>query len=280
MNTPVKITVIIASFNAASTLQRCLDSIYRQTYPNWEIVVMDSGSHDGTLDILESNAERLAYWESRPDKGIYDAWNKGLDHGTGDWICFLGVDDYFWSSDVLEKLVPHLMAAYPRSLVVYGRVAYVNRRDEFLDTIGEPWEKVSEKFKQTMPLPHPGLMHHREMFAKHGKFDSSFRIAGDYEFLLRELKNAPAVFVPDVIVVGMQMGGASTNPRNVRCMLQETRMAAVRHGQKRIGTYWIIVIAKVKIRHILWSLLGEKNARRALDVGRVILGKKPVWSRY
>jgi len=274
------ITVIIASFNAASTLQRCLDSIYNQKYKYCEIVVIDSGSRDGTVDILERNSDRLAYWESRPDKGIYDAWNKGLDHATGEWICFLGVDDYFWSPDVLNRLAPHLMAAYPKSLVVYGKVGYVNKMGEFLDTIGEPWEKVAEKFKQTMPLPHPGLMHHREIFEKHGKFDSSFRIAGDYEFLLRELKNAPAVFVSDVIVVGMQMGGASTDPRNVSLMLKETRLAAIRHGRKRIGIHWIIVIVKVRIRHILWSLLGERTARKALDVGRVLLGKKPVWSRY
>jgi glycosyltransferase involved in cell wall biosynthesis len=276
----VKITVIIASLNAASTLQRCLDSICSQSQKNYEIVVMDSGSKDGTVDILERNAHRLTYWESEPDKGIYEAWNKALDHATGDWICFLGVDDYFWSSTVLEKLMPHLGKAYPESLVVYGNVAYVNKRGEFLDTIGEPWEKVAEKFKQTMPLPHPGMMHHREIFEKHGKFDSSFRIAGDYEFLLRELKEASAVYVPDVIVVGMQMGGASTDPRNVRLMLQETRLAAIRHGRKRIGIHWVIVIVKVKIRHILWGLLGEKTARKALDIGRVIFGKKPVWSRY
>ena len=276
----MKITVIIASLNAGSTLQRCLDSICNQSHKNYEIVVMDSGSKDGTVDILERNAHRLVYWESEPDKGVYDAWNKALDHATGEWICFLGVDDYFWSSDVLEKLMPHLGKAYPESLVVYGKVAYVNKMGEFLDTIGEPWEKVAEKFKQTMPLPHPGLMHHREIFEKHGKFDSSFRIAGDYEFLLRELKEGSAVFVPDVIVVGMQMGGASTDPRNVSLMLKETRLAAIRHGRKRIGIHWVIVIVKVRIRHILWSLLGERTARRALDVGRVLLGKKPVWSRY
>jgi GT2 family glycosyltransferase len=274
-----KITVLIATRDAAGTIQRCLDSVYGQTYRNREVVVIDGGSTDGTVDILERNSGRLAYWESKPDKGVYDAWNKGLDRASGDWICFLGADDFFWSADVLERMAPHLEKAYPRSRVVYGKVAYVNRRGEFLDVIGEPWERISKKFLQTMPLPHPGLMHHRAIFEQYGRFDVSFRIAGDYELLLRELTRSPAVFVPDLIVVGMQMGGLSTNPENVDRMLRETRSAAIRHGRKHVGFHWIVVVGKVKIRHLLWRLVGEANARRLLDLGRILLGKRPVWSR-
>jgi GT2 family glycosyltransferase len=273
------ITVVIATYNAARTLQRCLDSVTGQTYRNREVVVIDGGSTDGTVEILERNSNLLAYWESKPDKGVYDAWNKGVEHALGDWICFLGADDFFWSVDVLERMVPHLEKAYPRSRVVYGKVAYVNRRGEFLDLIGEPWGKISRKFRQTMPLPHPGLMHHRSIFERHGKFDVSFRIAGDYEFLLRELTTSPATFVSDIIVVGMQLGGMSTDPINVSLMLKETRSAAIRHGRKHVGFYWIVVVGKVKIRHFLWRLVGEGNARRLLDIGRVLLGKRPVWSR-
>ena len=275
----IRLTVVIATYNAAATLQKCLDSVFRQTYRNLEVVVIDGCSTDGTPGILAKNSGHLAYWESKPDKGIYDAWNKGLDHASGDWICFLGADDFFWSPDVLEKMVPHLVIAYPQSRVVYGKVAYVNRRGELLDLIGEPWEKIAKKFLQTMPLFHTGMMHHRDVFERHGKFDASFRIAGDYEFLLRELKASPAMFVPDVIVVGMRIGGISTDPINVNLMLKETRSASVRHGRKRVGFHWIIVVGKVKIRHLLWCLVGEGNARRILDLGRVLLGKRPVWSR-
>ena len=275
----IRFTVVIATYNAAATLQKCLDSVFRQTYRNLEVVVIDGCSTDGTPGILAKNSGYLAYWESKPDKGIYDAWNKGLDHASGDWICFLGADDFFWSPDVLEKMVPYLVSVYPRSRVVYGKVAYVNRRGELLDLFGEPWEKIAKKFLQTMPLFHTGIMHHRDIFERHGKFDASFRIAGDYEFLLRELKASPAMFVPDVIVVGMRIGGISTDPINVNLMLKETRSASVRHGRKRVGFHWIIVVGKVQIRHLLWRLVGEGNARRILDLGRVLLGKRPVWSR-
>jgi glycosyltransferase involved in cell wall biosynthesis len=275
----IRFTVVIATYNAAATLQKCLDSVFRQTYRNLEVVVIDGCSTDGTPGILAKNSGYLAYWESKPDKGIYDAWNKGLDHASGDWICFLGADDFFWSPDVLEKMVPYLVSAYPQFRVVYGKVAYVNRRGELLDLIGEPWEKIAKKFLQTMPLFHTGMMHHRDVFERHGKFDASFRIAGDYEFLLRELKASPAMFVPNVIAVGMRVGGISTDPINVNLMLKETRSASVRHGRKRVGIHWIVVVGKVKIRHLLWRLVGEGNARRILDLGRVLLGKRPVWSR-
>ncbi len=140
------ITVVIATCNAARTLQRCLDSVNGRAYRNREVVVFDGGSTDGTVEILERNSNLLASGESKPDKGVYDTWSRG--RGTcvrGDWICFLGADDYFWSVDVLEKMVPHLEKAYlPRSRVVYGKVAYVNRRGEFLDLIGEPWGRFRE----------------------------------------------------------------------------------------------------------------------------------------
>jgi glycosyltransferase involved in cell wall biosynthesis len=92
-NTPNKISIIIVTYNAAATLQACLDSIYRQSYPNIEIIVTDGGSTDGTVKMLEENTDKIAYWKSEKDKGIYDAMNKSLDRITGQWVYFIGADD-------------------------------------------------------------------------------------------------------------------------------------------------------------------------------------------
>ncbi|MBB5397100.1 glycosyltransferase [Mucilaginibacter sp. AK015] len=92
-DTPAKISVIIVTYNAAATLQACLDSIYRQRYPNIEIIVTDGGSTDGTVKILEENSDKIASWISEKDKGIYDAMNKSLDRVTGQWVYFIGADD-------------------------------------------------------------------------------------------------------------------------------------------------------------------------------------------
>jgi glycosyltransferase involved in cell wall biosynthesis len=88
-----KISIIIVTYNAAKTLQACLDSIYRQTYPAIQIVVIDGKSTDGTVNIIQQNADRIGYWVSEKDGGIYDALNKGLKHITGKWVYFLGADD-------------------------------------------------------------------------------------------------------------------------------------------------------------------------------------------
>src|SRR3569833_2760221 len=87
------ISIIIVTYNADGSLQQCLDSIYRQTYPCIEIVIVDGGSSDDTRDILQNNTEHIGYWTSEPDNGIYDAMNKALAHISGQWVYYLGADD-------------------------------------------------------------------------------------------------------------------------------------------------------------------------------------------
>jgi glycosyltransferase involved in cell wall biosynthesis len=80
------ISVIVAVYNGAKTLQRCIDSVSDQTYPNKELIIIDGGSTDGTIEIIRSNQDQITYWQSEPDNGIYHAWNKALDHASGDGI--------------------------------------------------------------------------------------------------------------------------------------------------------------------------------------------------
>ena len=95
-----KISIIVAVYNSKKTLQRCIDSVFSQTYPHKELIIIDGGSTDGTVDILRANNDKITYWKSEPDNGIYQAWNKALDHAKSDWICFLGADDYLWKPKV------------------------------------------------------------------------------------------------------------------------------------------------------------------------------------
>jgi glycosyltransferase involved in cell wall biosynthesis len=90
---PGRISIIIVTYNAAATLQVCLESIYNQSYKDLEIIVIDGKSTDSTVDILKHNTTRLAYWKSEKDEGVYDAMNKGVKHVTGQWVYFLGADD-------------------------------------------------------------------------------------------------------------------------------------------------------------------------------------------
>jgi glycosyltransferase involved in cell wall biosynthesis len=90
------ISIIIVTYNAASTLQNCLNSIYKQKYPNLKIIIIDGKSTDETVDIIKANSKNIFYWISEPDKGIYDAMNKSLAHIKGDWVYFLGADDFLF----------------------------------------------------------------------------------------------------------------------------------------------------------------------------------------
>ncbi len=98
------ISIIIAVLNAEKTLRQSIGSISKQTYSNWELIVIDGGSTDGTINILNNNSKSIAYWESKPDKGIYHPWNKALSHANGDWIYFLGDDDFLCENDVLDRI--------------------------------------------------------------------------------------------------------------------------------------------------------------------------------
>lgn len=274
-----QVTVIVAVFNGAKTLSHLLDSIDSQTYRNVELILIDGGSTDGTIEIIMLRQSQISYWISEPDKGIYDAWNKGLAQAHGDWICFIGADDYFWKNDVLEKMLPFLSMSGKPSKLVYSSIAVVTQDGRLLYTVGAPWEKVGGKLRDVMLVPHPGMMHHRSWFDEYGIFDSSFRIAGDYEMLLRGWKKETAVFIPDLIAVGMVQGGISSTPANALKQLHEVRRAQKKWGVGLSGWRFIAALSRVYIRVMLQVVLGERLTYRLLDMGRWILGKDAYWTK-
>ena len=277
-STPL-ISIVVAVYNGAKTLQQCIDSVSHQAYPNKELIIIDGGSLDGTVELLKSNQENIAYWISEPDRGIYNAWNKGVSQAKGEWICFLGADDYFWDIRVLDQVISQLAKISPEINVAYGQVMLLNGDGEKLYTIGESWKIVKNRFQQLMSIPHPGTMHRAGLFRKYGNFDETFRIAGDYELLLRELKSGDAIFVNDIIIAGMRQGGISGHPKNTLISLLEARRAQRMHGQSYPGLHWVMAYLRVRIRMMLWILLGETVARGFLDFGRRAVGLKAFWSK-
>lgn len=273
-----QITVIIAVYNGAKTLQQCLDSVAQQSYPHVELIVIDGGSQDGTVELIKANQANISYWVSEPDRGIYNAWNKALAQATGEWVCFLGADDFFWDAQVLERMAAALRRLPQTTRVAYGEIVLLGADDAPFCTVGEPWEKIKKLFCYEMVIPHPGTMHHRSLFEQHGVFDESFRIAGDYEFLLRELGRGDATFVPG-LVVGMRMGGVSSDPKNSLRQLKEIWRIHQINGQKIPNRRLILGFVRLYLRRILWSVLGERLARQLLDLWRVLLRKPRYWTK-
>lgn len=273
------ITIVVAVYNGGKTLQQCIDSIVKQSYSNKELLVIDGGSQDGTVDLLRVNQGGINYWVSESDRGIYNAWNKALEHAKGDWVCFLGADDYLWDLQVLERIATQLVLLPPDIRVAYGQIMLLNNNGVKLYPVGQPWEEVKARFKQVMCIPHPAVFHRRSLFFKNGNFDESFRIAGDYELLLRELKVGDAFFIPGIVLTGMRQGGVSTNPENTLLGLREVRSAQRKNGHRWPGFVWLMALVRAYARVLLWKLLGEQSARWMLDLGRRLMGLPAYWTK-
>jgi glycosyltransferase involved in cell wall biosynthesis len=162
-----KISIIIVTYNAAGDLQNCLDSIYRQKYPAIEIIVMDGQSTDGTVDILKANADKITFWKSEKDDGIYDAMNKALEYATGEWVYFLGADDV-----LLDEFSDMAYALKDPSVIYYGSVykegkKYLGRVDAY-------------KHAKTT-VCHQAVMYPAAVFKKY-RFDTQYRISSDHVF--------------------------------------------------------------------------------------------------
>jgi glycosyltransferase involved in cell wall biosynthesis len=262
------ISIIIAVFNGKATLQQCIDSVECQTYPNKQLIIIDGGSTDGTVSLLHANTNKIGHWISEPDCGIYSAWNKGLALTRGEWICFLGADDFFWDATVLERMAVQLTNLPNKIDVAYGRIMLVSVDGQSSQSKGEPWDVIKESFKHCMCIPHVGTMHRRRLFEKNGNFDESFRIAGDYELLLRELKTGDAAFFPDVIVACQRLGGISTNTKNGLSVKREVWRAQRMHG---LRPKWAAVLrgsADAYVQLILREVFGEQSLRKVLDLCR------------
>lgn len=268
-----KITVIIAVRNGAATLQRALDSVLEQTHGHVELIVIDGASTDGTAKIIERNAAWISYWESKPDRGICHAWNKALDHATGDWIIFLGADDRFHAPDVLTRLAPHLDRAAGHYRIVYGPVRVV-RHDGSLDReAGIPWEAARSRFPAGVMIPHQGTFHHRSMFDQHGRFDEGFRIVGDYELLLRELVHHDALFVSGIVVVDMGAGGLSDLPAQMYRILREIHRARSIHGLESEPAWRSGPIVRTLIRIWITRTFGGRAAEAVRSIYRCVWRK-------
>lgn len=276
---PPLISIIVAVFNGVDTLQQCINSVIQQTYPNKELIIIDGGSKDGTVDLLKENCNNIKYYISEPDHGIYNAWNKGLLQTNGDWIYFLGADDYFWNEQVLEQVIENIENIPMEIRVAYGQVMLLNMAGNILYPIGESWEEVKTRFKQVMSIPHQGVMHRRSLFERNGKFDESFRIAGDYEFLSRELKTNEAFFIPNIVITGMRQGGISSSPENSLVLLREYRRVQRMNGQYVPQGIWLMAMTRVYMRLILWKFIGEKLTRKILDIGRRVRRLPPYWTQ-
>jgi glycosyltransferase len=215
----MRVSVIVSVFNSKDTIYDAINSIVLQDYDNIECVVVDAGSIDGTINIIKSFGNRISIFVSEPDNGIYDGLNKGISLATGDVMAFLHSDDVYTNKTVISDIVN---CFDNNTQGVYGDLVYTDKVD--VNKVFRYWKSCdflpSLLSKGWMP-PHPTLFLRREVYQKYGAFDTSFKIAGDYDFMLRILKdNITVKYLPQVIYK-MRLGGESN--RSIKNILDKSK---------------------------------------------------------
>jgi len=247
----MKISVITVCFNSQATLQKAIDSVASQRGVEVEHIVIDGGSHDATVDIIQRNAKRLAHFVSEPDNGVYHAMNKGLKLATGEIIAFLNSDDVYSHPKVLELVSRRMQEEALDAL--YGNVEFFHpgNPDRVVRTYDSGRFRPSRIGWGWMPA-HPALFVRQSIYQRFGHFREDYKIAGDYEFVARIFKDRQMKSAHvDQVLVRMQTGGLSTAGLRATYLLNREILQACR--ENGIRSNWFMVLSKyfLKLRELI-----------------------------
>ena len=238
------VTIIMVVLNAQEFVEKTILSVLNQSYRNVEFIVIDGGSSDQTVEIIRKYGKCIDHWRSEPDNGIYDAWNKGIALSSGEWIGFLGAGDYF-NDYAISNYVDAIKKSGVELEYISSRITLLNTHTP-IRTVGVVW--CWNKFKKYMCVAHVGSLHHRSLYEKLGVYDTSYRICGDYELLLRAGFSLKAAFLEKVTAF-MPIGGVSnTDP----AVFVESLRAKHETGKRN---YFICVVEGL-MAFIGWRLRG------------------------
>ncbi len=240
-----KISVVTTTYNSEKTLSDTLKCIQQQTYPNIEHILIDGASKDNTLTLIHRHLQQFPNHQflSEPDKGIYDAMNKGIQLATGDYICFLNSDDFYVNKYVIENVVATIQINNNPD-AVYGNLWYVDERDT--NSVYRFWQAGSfSRYKMLFGwmAPHPTFFVKRDIIEKYGPFKTGLTLAADYEMMVRLLffKKCSVAYLPRILVK-MRLGGQGNKAiKNRMVANQEDRIAWRYNGYFSPLIYFITI---------------------------------------
>ena len=241
-------TIITVVLNGAESIEKAICSVISQTGVNIEYIVIDGGSTDGTLEIIEKYSASIDYWVSEPDSGIYSAMNKGLAQANGQVIGILNADDWYAPGAVhlaFSALANNLQYGY-----CYGWLALVDSRGDQIGLMKPvPQALFARRVLREMVLPHPTLFVQKKVYARYGAFDSSFRLAADFELLARFDRAGVLGCEIAQVMAYFRIGGASMNP----LILVEKRKVAIAYGRSPLRAWldWTVDRIVMEIRRVL-----------------------------
>jgi glycosyltransferase involved in cell wall biosynthesis len=245
-----RLSILVATWNCVHQLEQFLESLLAQSWTEWECLLLDNASTDGTAELVAGFQRRLAggsqrlIWSSQPDRGIYDAWNRGLQMARGRYLSFIGADDTFFDPTSLERIAALTVT---EADLITARNAYYASDGRLLRHWGFGWQW--KRMRQSMNIAHPGMLVRRELFEVAGAFDPSFRICGDYEWFLRLPAELRSIHSSDSILKVVQAGVSHTRIAQV---YGETFRAQRRHLSPAVSAAcWALNWAKYGRRRLI-----------------------------
>ena len=243
----MKISIITVVFNGVSTIKHCIESVLSQDYDSVEYIIVDGGSRDGTQEVVKSFGDRIAKFLSEPDKGIYDAMNKGVELATGDVIGILNADDFYADKNVISDIADTFLKTGADGL--YADLDYVDGIDESI--VKRKW--VSGPYKSDAFLwgwmpPHPTSFVKKSCYRNFGKFRLDMGSAADYELMLRMIfKNGIKLAYLPRVTVKMRTGGVSNSTFKNRIEANKSDRRAWKLNELRplFFTLWLKPIRKI-----------------------------------
>lgn len=243
----MKISIITICFNSAETLEKTILSVAEQSYKNMEYIIIDGNSKDDTLAIIKKHEDKISKWISEPDKGLYDAMNKGIAMATGDLIGILNSDDTFYSTTVIEEIANfHKQNDIEASV---GNIIQHNEDGKIVRLYSSKYWNP-KKLKIGFMPPHPSIFLKTTLFSTYGSYDLGFKIGADYELIIRFfLKNNISWKYSGITTTAMLVGGlSSSGSASYKLITQEIQKALLMNG---------ITFSPIKIQfRFIWKIMG------------------------
>jgi glycosyltransferase involved in cell wall biosynthesis len=256
----MKVSVITAVRNGERDIGVTLESVNGQDYPDFEHVIVDGASTDATMEVVRKHGRRLGATVSERDAGVYDAFNKGLKLAKGDWIGFLGAGDRFADAGVVSRLVAAARAGSVDA--VYGDLVIVDPTSGSVTRRYSSAGFTADRIRSGYMPGHPTMLVRRSVYQRFGGYDTSYRIAGDFEFVARVFGGAHILhaYLPEVLVF-MQDGGLSNRGLRAKWTITREMHRACRANQ--VPSSWARLLMRLPVKYLSESFnAGGRNPGR------------------